>query len=38
MKASPKVLFFESDEACETTYATRQGKYQDQKGITLPQT
>ena len=32
-----QVLFFESDEPCETTYAARHGKYQDQKGITLPQ-
>lgn len=32
-----QVLFLESDEPCETTYAARQGKYQDQEGITLPQ-
>jgi len=31
-----QVLFFEGDEPCETTYATRRGKYQNQKGITLP--
>ncbi|NPA27427.1 MAG: dCTP deaminase [Epsilonproteobacteria bacterium] len=31
-----QVLFFEGDEACETTYASRNGKYQHQKGITLP--
>jgi len=30
------VLFFESDEQCETTYAERGGKYQGQKGITVP--
>ena len=29
-------LFFESDEACETSYADRQGKYQGQTGVTLP--
>ncbi|MCC7478334.1 dCTP deaminase [bacterium] len=31
-----QVLFFESDEACETSYADRSGKYQGQKGITIP--
>lgn len=31
-----QVLFFESDEACKTSYADRSGKYQGQKGITLP--
>jgi dCTP deaminase len=31
-----QVLFFEGDEQCETTYADRKGKYQAQKGITLP--
>ena len=31
-----QVLFFESDEACETSYADRAGKYQGQRGITLP--
>jgi dCTP deaminase len=29
-------LFFESDEACETSYADRAGKYQGQTGVTLP--
>jgi dCTP deaminase len=29
-----QVLFFESDEPCEVTYADRQGKYQAQQGIT----
>jgi len=29
-------LFFESDEVCETSYADRAGKYQGQKGVTLP--
>ena len=31
-----QVLFFESDEACKTSYADRKGKYQGQRGITLP--
>jgi len=31
-----QVLFFESDEVCETSYADRQGKYQGQQGIVLP--
>jgi len=30
-------LFFESDEPCEVSYADRKGKYQGQKGVTLPQ-
>ena len=31
-----QVLFFQSDEACLTSYADRQGKYQGQRGIVLP--
>lgn len=31
-----QVLFFESDEVCETSYADKKGKYQSQIGITLP--
>ncbi len=31
-----QILFFESDEQCETSYADRKGKYQAQKGIVLP--
>ena len=31
-----QVLFFESDEPCETTYKARGGKYQGQVGVTLP--
>jgi dCTP deaminase len=31
-------LFFESDEACETSYKDRGGKYQGQQGVTLPRT
>ena len=30
-----QILFFESDEECETSYSDRGGKYQDQKGLTL---
>ena len=31
-----QMLFFESDEACETSYKDRGGKYQGQRGVTLP--
>ena len=31
-----QVLFFESDEECETSYKDRGGKYQGQTGVTLP--
>jgi dCTP deaminase len=31
-----QVLFFESDEICETSYADKQGKYQRQQTLTLP--
>ena len=31
-----QVLFFESDEECEVSYADKKGKYQSQTGITLP--
>lgn len=30
-----QILFFESDEDCRTSYADRNGKYQNQQGITL---
>jgi deoxycytidine triphosphate deaminase len=33
-----QMLFFESDEVCETSYADRGGKYQGQRGVTLPKT
>ena len=33
-----QVIFLESDEACETSYKDRAGKYQNQKGVTLPKT
>ncbi len=31
-----QVIFFESDEVCEVSYADRGGKYQAQHGVTLP--
>ena len=31
-----QVLFFQSDEQCETSYKDRGGKYQGQVGVTLP--
>ena len=31
-----QMLFLESDEVCETSYRDRGGKYQGQKGVTLP--
>lgn len=31
-----QVIFFESDEVCEISYADKKGKYQAQKGLTLP--
>ena len=31
-----QVLFFESDEPCETSYKDRGGKYQGQRGVTVP--
>ena len=31
-----QVLFFESDEVCEVSYADKAGKYQKQQGLTLP--
>ena len=31
-----QVLFFESDEVCETSYKDKKGKYQGQLGVTLP--
>ena len=33
-----QMLFFESDEPCETSYRDRGGKYQGQQGVTLPKT
>lgn len=31
-----QVVFFESTEQCQVTYADRKGRYQSQKAITLP--
>jgi dCTP deaminase len=31
-----QVVFFESDEICEVSYADKKGKYQAQRDITLP--
>ena len=33
-----QMLFFQSDEECETSYKDRGGKYQGQVGVTLPRT
>jgi len=33
-----QVVFLQSDENCETSYADRAGKYQGQVGVTLPRT
>jgi len=33
-----QMLFFQSDRVCHTSYKDRNGKYQGQKGVTLPQT
>jgi dCTP deaminase len=31
-----QILFFRAEEVCKTSYADKKGKYQDQKGLTLP--
>ena len=31
-----QVLFFQSDEACQVSYRDKAGKYQAQRGVTLP--
>ena len=33
-----QMIFFESDEVCATSYRDRGGKYQGQRGVTLPKT
>ncbi len=33
-----QMLFFESDEVCGTSFKDRGGKYQGQRGVTLPKT
>ena len=35
-EGAAQVIFFESDEVCETSYKDRGGKYQGQQGVTLP--
>ena len=37
-EGAAQVIFFESDESCEVSYKDRDGKYQGQKGVTLPKT
>src|SRR5262245_32923234 len=31
-----QILFLRAEEICRTSYADKKGKYQDQKGLTLP--
>jgi dCTP deaminase len=31
-----QILFFRAEAVCQTSYADKKGKYQDQKGLTLP--
>ena len=31
-----QILFFRGEAACRTSYADKKGKYQHQKGLTLP--
>lgn len=31
-----QIIFLRSDAVCRTSYADKKGKYQDQKGLTLP--
>jgi len=31
-----QVLFFQSAEVCQTSYADKKGKYQTQRAVTLP--
>ncbi len=33
-----QMLFLEADEVCEVSYRDRDGKYQGQRGVTLPKT
>lgn len=35
-EGAAQVLFLEGDEQCSATYADRHGKYQGQRGVTLP--
>jgi dCTP deaminase len=31
-----QIVFLKADQVCQTSYADKKGKYQDQKGLTLP--
>ena len=31
-----QILFLRADQMCQTSYADKKGRYQDQKGLTLP--
>ena len=31
-----QILFLRAEAVCQTSYADKKGKYQDQKGLTLP--
>jgi dCTP deaminase len=31
-----QILFFRAEDVCRTSYADKKGRYQDQKGLTLP--
>jgi dCTP deaminase len=31
-----QILFLRTDAVCQTSYADKKGKYQDQQGLTLP--
>ena len=31
-----QILFLRGTDVCRTSYADKKGKYQDQKGLTLP--
>ena len=31
-----QIIFLRNDAVCKTSYADKKGKYQDQKGLTLP--
>jgi dCTP deaminase len=35
-EGAAQMIFFESDEVCKVSYKDRGGKYQGQKGVTLP--
>ena len=37
-EGAAQMIFFESDEVCAVSYKDRGGKYQGQKGVTLPKT